>query len=1064
MPGLTGQAFRAGGRLCGALLRAAMALLLLLGLGLAALSWRLAQGPLHLPVLNQAVAGLIARAGLERNLEITDIVLAWNGFHGGPSSPLAVRVSGLKVKDEAGNLRQELPDISVSFSLPRLLTGTIAPTEVTLRDPHIVLERADDGEVSLAMSHLAAEGPGDDEGGRILGRLLGDDAEGGAFTALRSVAITGGQVTILDRQLKLTWELQGVGIDLRRLGRDGAEGEGVAQLILPQGGAVPVRITARASGHGPRVEGTLSVPAVEPARLAGLMPALAPLALVDASVALDIHGRLDAATRGSAQLSLGLHVGAGSLMLQPGRRMAFRGMELQASGSPDRLRLDRLALTLPPAEPRRSGIPAVQPVLTATGQAALRDGRWRGDLSLALNRMDVDALSAYWPLEFAPKARKWLVDNVTAGVVSGGQFKMAAESGEDLSGFRLTEAGGTLKMEQATVHWLRPIPPIENVSGTVRLNLKEVVIQADGGRQSGTALVTSGTTVRLFALDTSSEQMDINGQMRGPIPDAVTLLRHPRLKLFEKRPLELKQPGGQLEAKLHLAMPLLADLPAEAIRVNVQARLTGLRLADVVAGQDLDRGTAELTVDNARLRASGNAQVGGIPTRLNVEMVFTPGPPGQVVERIQATARTEISALERFGLDLDGLAEGPVSVEAVMEKPRVGSTRVELRGDLRDSRMTLTPLAWEKPPGQPANARAELRVNGENLDALQNLRVEAPGLSLRGGGSFAAGNRLVQLDIADGTVGRSRFTGDVRPPARSGAAWTMRLRGPVLDIGPALDAQDAPKAASADAPGAPAPPEVIVDAAFDRVLLKNERALTSVQGQIRADGVGVLRQARVAGRVGSTGPFDVTVVPRGAGRDLHLTSEDAGALLAAFDILRQVRGGRLLVNGHWANNRPDAVLTGKAELQDFSVLEAPGIGKLLQALTVYGVFEAVQGPGLAFSRLDAPFSLSPQRLTVRDAHAFSASLGLTLRGEMDRRARSLALDGTIVPAYAFNTLLGRLPLVGRLFSPERGGGLFAASFKVDGPVDNPNVSVNPLSMLTPGFLRGLFGGERPATP
>jgi hypothetical protein len=31
-------------------------------------------------------------------------------------------------------------------------------------------------------------------------------------------------------------------------------------------------------------------------------------------------------------------------------------------------------------------------------------------------------------------------------------------------------------------------------------------------------------------------------------------------------------------------------------------------------------------------------------------------------------------------------------------------------------------------------------------------------------------------------------------------------------------------------------------------------------------------------------------------------------------------------------------------------------------------------------------------------------------------------------------------------------------------MDNPQVSVNPLSMLTPGFLRGIFGTSRPATP
>ncbi|RKK03178.1 DUF3971 domain-containing protein [Pseudoroseomonas wenyumeiae] len=1061
MPGLTGQAFRVGGRVCSALLRAAMALLLVVGLGLAALSWRLAEGPMHVPFLTRAVEQMIARGGLQRNVEVSDIVLAWDGFRGGVASPLAVRVSGLRVRDETGALRQELPDLSVSFSLARLLVGNISLTEVTLRDPAIVLERDQDGDVSLAMGHLDDGADADPASGKLLEELLDGS---GLFSALRSIVITNGRLTILDRQLHLTWQMQGVGLTLRRVGRDGAEGEGVAQLVLPGGGGtVPVRLTGKASNKGPRVEGRLEVPALEPARLAGLMPALAPLGLVNASVSMDVHGLLDGGERGSPQLTLGLRVGEGNLALRPGVRVPFKGMELHASGSPEDLRLERLALTLPPVLGQPQSVP---PVINATGQAALRQGRWRGDLALALNRMEVSALGAYWPADLAANARHWVVENVTAGVANGGNFKLAAESAEDLSGFRLTEAAGTLQVEQATVHWLRPVPPVENVTGTVRLGLKEVLVQANSGRQAGTALNASGVTVRLFALDTDAEQMEITGRLRGPVADAVNLIRHPRLKLFEKRPLDLKQPGGQLDATLRLATPLLVDLPADAIRVSVQAHLTALRLADVVAGQDLQRGTADLTVDNGRLRATGDAQVGGIPAKLSVEMDFRPGPANQVVERVQASGRTDIASLERFGLDLEGLAAGPVSVEAVMEKPRSGETRVDLRGDLQDATMTLTPLAWRKPPGQPATARAELRAMGENLRSLRNLRVEAPQLSLRGGGSFTQDNRLQQLDLEDVALGRSRFGGSLRAPASKGGAWMISLRGPVLDLMPALTTEKpAQLAAAPQARPDPDPPaDIVVEGRFDRVLLDQNRFLTGVQGQIRADGSGTLRQGRVSGRVQNNAPFDVAVTPRGAGRDLHLTSEDAGALLAAFDVLHQVRGGRLSVNAHWANNRPDAVLSGTAELQDFSVLDAPAVGKLLQALTVYGVFDAVQGPGLAFSHLNAPFSLSPQRLTVRDAHAFSPSLGVTVKGEMNRVARSLAFDGTIVPAYALNTVLGRLPLVGRLFSPEKGGGLFAAAFKVTGPVDNPNVSVNPLSMLTPGFLRGLFGSGQPAAP
>ena len=76
---------------------------------------------------------------------------------------------------------------------------------------------------------------------------------------------------------------------------------------------------------------------------------------------------------------------------------------------------------------------------------------------------------------------------------------------------------------------------------------------------------------------------------------------------------------------------------------------------------------------------------------------------------------------------------------------------------------------------------------------------------------------------------------------------------------------------------------------------------------------------------------------------------------------------------------------------------------------------------------------------------------------MLRERTVLDLDGTIVPAYFFNTLLGNLPLIGRLFSPEAGGGVFAATFRAQGPPEDAEITVNPLAALTPGFLRGLFG-------
>ncbi len=219
----------------------------------------------------------------------------------------------------------------------------------------------------------------------------------------------------------------------------------------------------------------------------------------------------------------------------------------------------------------------------------------------------------------------------------------------------------------------------------------------------------------------------------------------------------------------------------------------------------------------------------------------------------------------------------------------------------------------------------------------------------------------------------------------------------------------------------------------------------------------VFQTMRVEGQMGARLPFLLQITPDQNGRRLTATTNDAGELLRGLDVVGTMEGGRLSVQAHYNDAQPDRPLTGTADIEDFRLHQAPALGRLLQAMTLYGLVEVMQGPGLGFRRLVAPFRLTDDALDIADARAFSSSLGLTAKGRIDLADRQVDVQGTIVPAYFFNSLLGNIPLVGRLFSPERGGGLFAASYALHGALDNPQVTINPLTALTPGFLRGLFG-------
>ncbi|MCX7371487.1 MAG: hypothetical protein NTW56_03460 [Alphaproteobacteria bacterium] len=871
-----------------------------------------------------------------------------------------------------------------------------------------------------------------------------------------------------------SWRLDGGAIPFQRaefslaIDHDAVE-LSQAQLVLGDvlgGFALSARGRAQRDGTAWRGEAAIDLPLLELERLGALWPAgmepeartwaLAVLGggmLRNGRLSLAGEWRADAFRLSSAQARLPL--------LQP--RFAGIAAEealLEITATSDRLRLTRGMLRLPAPRP---GVAPTQ--IVASGDWGLSQPA-TGHLDLRLDRVEFPDLAAFWPAPLAPGARDWVTSNITAGTIRDGAWRFT------FAGGALTALSGEAWVEGATVHWLAPVPPVLGVGGRAEFALDAITLMAERGRQArpdGTlgGLEITPSILRFTGLNEVQQRTEMVINTQGSLPETLTLLRHPRLRLFERRPLEIQVSEGTHTTRLNLAFPLLNELPAEAIALRAESRLRGFRLQRALLGRDLERGDAELSVDPERLRVNGTAQMVGAAVRLNVEMDLRQGPPTAIIAREIITATPTATQLAALGFDLGDVLGGSVAIEARSERRRNGQGQVALRMDLAPASLSVPAARWAKPVGSPARAEAMLRLQGDQVLAIENARLDALELSLRGR-TTAVGPRFPRIEITESLFGGSRFMGDVRAPERDGAPWQVALRGPFLDLRPIFGA--GPHAAGGrqrevQAEHGRSPP-VVVEARFDRVSMGERREIFGIQARGVLDAQGVLRQASLRGRTAAQGgAFDLAIAPRAEGRSLRLTAENGGALIRAFDGLDSVEGGRLSVQGGWDSNTPGTALTGTAELENFVIRGAPAIGKVLQAMTLVGLLDALQGgSGLAFARMTAPFNLTPDVLTLNDWRAFSPSLGITARGRILREPQVLDIEGTIVPAYLFNQMLGNVPLLGRLFSPEPGGGVFATSFRAQGPAADPQVSVNPLSTLTPGFLRGLFGlGQEPAS-
>ena len=99
---------------------------------------------------------------------------------------------------------------------------------------------------------------------------------------------------------------------------------------------------------------------------------------------------------------------------------------------------------------------------------------------------------------------------------------------------------------------------------------------------------------------------------------------------------------------------------------------------------------------------------------------------------------------------------------------------------------------------------------------------------------------------------------------------------------------------------------------------------------------------------------------------------------------------------------------------------------------------------------------------LEDADLRGLYFNANLRGKADFRSKALNLAGTYAPG-GLNSVVGAFPVLGQILTGQRGEGVFGITFAIQGPMANPQVLVNPFSLLTPGFLREITQLSNPST-
>lgn len=1016
-----------------------MIVLVVISAATTAFVWRLANGPVSLaflsPLLKQTLS--FDKAGFRA--EIDDTVLTWGGWQ----RTLDIRVRGVRIFDARGEGVGSLPELSVELSARALLRGMIAPTALELFGPRASLVRTVDGRITLG--DIGANGR-DSRAGAIIAALVAELArppdDQRALGYLSELGISSAEIFLADDLTGKYWTVPKADLVMAR-GETGITGSARAAIVAS---GRTLRVVARGGFDSANRESTLEIDFAD----------FDPTVLKGEAGVLDELAGLECPINGTVRLELG-----------QGGKLKTVGLELDAAAGrirhprffPDPVPVDGISLSVAfDTDTRRLAVDSLYLALgdgTIEGQGAIDlhdDGPPAIKFFADVRSLTAEHAKRYWPETLAPNAHEWVVRNLAAGRFPEGnvQVNITPEMFE-MPKLPAEAVDFRFRFEGVSARYLRHFPLVTGGRGVARLTTHFLDLTVHGAR-TGNVEVTGGRMLFDQIHLKGRQQGDVDVRLRGALADVLALLDHKPLTFIQRSKINPARAHGETVTSANFKFPLRKGNKLSDFTFSTNTTLTGGSIEGLLKKLEIANGELEIEIEDNRLEARGAITLNGVPANIiwTENLLRRDGTP----TRYQLQATLEPEQLTVLGLPGEGFIEGPVYSEVDLIGAGANISKGVARFDLRDARTASKEIGWLKPAGDDGGASFHLHTEDKRL-VIDDFALSAGGLDATGNLRLDENYGLSSLNITALTLGETSLGLHARPSDTTGLE--LAIEGHSFDARPLIhtllqDSGGGRKLLAFDA-----------TVAVDRVVTDDGVTLKAVTGTARhVDGT--WDHAAFKGSFEAGGDLEISFGHADKGRQLSVISDDAGSVVRGLGVYGNAVGGSLSLEAGFGEAGSDSPVLGELKVEDFRIVNAPVLARVLTLGSLTGIGNLLEGDGISFKRLAVPFRLADGVLAIEDGRAHGAAIGFTIDGEVDNNRGVMDLDGAIIPAYTLNSLLAKVPIVGLILGGPDGEGVFAFTYRVSGARDDPNIAVNPLAVLAPGFLRGIFsGGRRPRT-
>ena len=686
------------------------------------------------------------------------------------------------------------------------------------------------------------------------------------------------------------------------------------------------------------------------------------------------------------------------------------------------------------------------------------------------SRMSIETFKQIWPSSLIAGAREWIGERVSKGVIASGRIKASIPGGllskadKQEANIPDTALSFVLDLEDLETHYLPGLPPLKAKAAKAHLlgqKFKLTAPQAQVDLPSGLSVKLSNSSFTIPDLRKPTPMGHISLNTAGNARNVLEFLDHKPLEYLKEADMTPDMIKGETTAQMKMSFPLVKDLKFSAFKMDGKVLLEKAEFPGLVKDMAVKDGKITFGITQKAINASGLIQINGVPARIAWQRIFRADINKQPGVRIDASLNSK--KLEKLGLPVSHMIRGDFETTLTMRTSDTGKKKLQLQANLTNAELILGNIGWSKPPAKRAILEFDIDQQTSGETHLNNFKIVGDDVAISGNMKLNADGKLNEFSFPDFSVDVITKL-NIQGKKDERKKWFITVNGSAYDGRQFFRSIFSTGQVVKNQPTAREKINVEVQLKIGTILGYSNAKINDVNLYMKKTD-GVLSAFEANGKF-ENGKILIAKLKydTNQSRILRAETNNSGHAFKLIGFYPNIEGGQaaLEVNLDGTDKKEQY---GTLWARDFELLGDEVVQEVLSGTsddTGFGIVNAErQRRGITnanrerilFKEMKVPFSIGKGQFVLYDSFINGPSMGATLRGSVDFEKKKLNLGGTYIPLYALNTALKGVPILGQLFFDK---GVLGITFGIQGSMDNPQVLVNPASVVAPGIFREIF--------